>query len=153
SGPTMPRCVVVNDAYEWGDDSRPCIPWDETVIMEAHVRGLTRRRAMAGQWQPGTIQALGAPEMIDHLRRTGITTLELMPLQYFMPERSLLENGLTNYWGYNTLAFFVPHDGYLVNGSAHELRTAIRRLHRAGIEVVMDVVYNHTCEGSEQGPT
>ena len=153
SGPTMPRCVVVNDAYDWGDDSRPCIPWDETVIMEAHVRGLTRRRAMAGQWQPGTIQALGAPETISHLRRTGITTLELMPLQYFMPERSLLENGLTNYWGYNTLAFFVPHDGYLVNGSAHELRTAIRRLHRAGIEVVMDVVYNHTCEGSEQGPT
>ncbi|WP_183480399.1 glycogen debranching protein GlgX [Komagataeibacter kakiaceti] len=153
SAPSMPRCVVVHDNYEWEDDVCPCVPWDETVIMEAHVRGLTMRRTLAGQARSGTFQALGAPETIEHLRRIGVTTLELLPIQYCAPERGLTERGLTNYWGYNTLAFFVPHTGYMANGSHHELRGAIRRLHRAGIEVVMDVVYNHTCEGSEQGPT
>ncbi|KPH86009.1 glycogen debranching protein GlgX [Komagataeibacter intermedius] len=153
SAPYMPRCVVVNDAYEWEDDALPRVPWDRTVIMEAHVKGLTMRRAMERTPHPGTFQALGTPEMIAHLHRLGVTTLELLPIQCFAPERYLLERGLTNYWGYNTLAFFVPHAGYLANGSPHELRAAIRRLHKAGIEVVMDVVYNHTCEGSELGPT
>ncbi|WP_308719084.1 glycogen debranching protein GlgX [Komagataeibacter xylinus] len=153
SAPSMPKCVVVNDAYEWEDDILPCVPWADTVIMEAHVRGLTMQRAMERNPQPGTFQALGAPEMIAHLHRLGVTTLELLPIQCFAPERYLIERRLTNYWGYNTLAFFVPHAGYLASGSAHELRAAIRRLHKAGIEVVMDVVYNHTCEGSELGPT
>ncbi|WP_130731641.1 glycogen debranching protein GlgX [Komagataeibacter xylinus] len=153
SAPSMPKCVVVNDAYEWEDDILPCVPWADTVIMEAHVRGLTMQRALERNPQPGTFQALGAPEMIAHLRRLGVTTLELLPIQCFAPERYLIERRLTNYWGYNTLAFFVPHAGYLASGSAHELRAAIRRLHKAGIEVVMDVVYNHTCEGSELGPT
>lgn len=152
SAAAMPRCVVVHDTYEWEDDVLPRVPWEDTVIMEAHVKGLTMQREMAPA-RPGTFRALCAPAMIAHLRRLGVTTIELLPIQCFMPERYLIERGLTNYWGYNTLAFFVPHAGYLASGSPHELRAAIRRLHRAGIEVVMDVVYNHTCEGSELGPT
>ncbi|WP_182941201.1 glycogen debranching protein GlgX [Gluconacetobacter johannae] len=153
SAPAMPKCVVTNDAFNWGDDRRPGVPWDRTVIMEAHLRGLTMRRGDLLPVERGTFRALTDPQLIDHLLRLGITTLELMPIHAYVKDRFLLERGLTNYWGYNTLAFFAPHAGYLAEGSPHEVRTAIRRLHAAGIEVILDVVYNHTCEGSELGPT
>ncbi|WP_182957143.1 glycogen debranching protein GlgX [Gluconacetobacter tumulisoli] len=153
SAPAMPKCVVTNDAFNWGDDRLPRVPWDRTVIMEAHLRGLTMRRGDLMPVERGTFRALADPQLIDHLLRLGITTLELMPIHSYVKDRFLLERGLTNYWGYNTLAFFAPHAGYLAEGSPHEVRTAIRRLHAAGIEVILDVVYNHTCEGSELGPT
>ncbi|ACI51242.1 glycogen debranching enzyme GlgX [Gluconacetobacter diazotrophicus PA1 5] len=153
SAPAMPKSVVTNDAFNWGDDRLPRVPWDRTVIMEAHLRGLSMRRSELTPVERGTFRALADPQLIDHLLRLGITTLELMPVHAFVKDRFLLERGLTNYWGYNTLAFFAPHAGYLAEGSPHEVRTAIRRLHAAGIEVVLDVVYNHTCEGNELGPT
>ncbi|MFS3135911.1 glycogen debranching protein GlgX [Gluconacetobacter sacchari] len=153
SAPAMPKSVVANDAFNWGDDRLPRVPWERTVIMEAHLRGLSMRRGDLLSVERGTFQALSDPRLIDHLLRLGITTLELMPVHAFVRDRFLLERGLTNYWGYNTLAFFAPHAGYLAEGSPHEIRTAVRRLHAAGIEVILDVVYNHTCEGSELGPT
>ncbi|WP_323993045.1 glycogen debranching protein GlgX [Nguyenibacter sp. L1] len=153
SAPGVPKSVVTNEAFNWGDDRLPRIPWERTVIMEAHLRGLSMRRSELTPVERGTFRALADPLLIDHLLRLGITTLELMPIQAFVKDRFLLERGLTNYWGYNTLAFFAPHAAYLAEGSPHEVRTAIRRLHAAGIEVILDVVYNHTCEGSELGPT
>src|SRR5260221_13622949 len=101
----------------------------------------------------GTFAALCHPKMIDHLKRLGVTAIELMPVQAFLQDRGLIERGLSNYWGYNTLCFFSPEPRYLSNGTAHELRQTVRRLHAAGIEVILDVVYNHTCEGNELGPT
>ncbi|GAA4478796.1 glycogen debranching protein GlgX [Gluconacetobacter asukensis] len=153
SAPAMPKSVVTNDAFNWGEDRLPRVPWDRTVIMEAHVRGLSMRRNDLMPVERGTFRALSDPRLIDHLLHLGITTLELMPVQAFLKDRFLIERGLTNYWGYNTLAFFAPQTGYLAEGSPHEIRTAIRRLHAAGIEIILDVVYNHTCEGSELGPT
>ncbi|WP_183008681.1 glycogen debranching protein GlgX [Gluconacetobacter dulcium] len=153
SAPAMPKSVVTNDAFNWGDDRLPRVPWERTVIMEAHVRGLSMRRNDLMPVERGTFRALSDPRLIDHLLRIGVTTLELMPVHSFVKERFLIERGLTNYWGYNTLSFFAPQAGYLAEGSPHEIRTAIRRLHAAGIEVILDVVYNHTCEGNELGPT
>ncbi|MBB2166813.1 glycogen debranching protein GlgX [Gluconacetobacter aggeris] len=153
SAPAMPKSVVTNDAFNWGEDRLPRVPWDRTVIMEAHVRGLSMRRNDLMPVERGTFRALSDPRLVDHLLHLGVTTLELMPVQAFLKDRFLVERGLTNYWGYNTLAFFAPQTGYLADGSPHEIRTAIRRLHAAGIEVILDVVYNHTCEGSELGPT
>jgi glycogen operon protein len=101
----------------------------------------------------GTFAALGDPAVIDHLRRLGVTTIELLPVQAFLQDRALIQRGLRNYWGYNTLAFFAPEPGYLASGAANEVRIAVRRLHAAGIEVILDVVYNHTAETNETGPT
>lgn len=153
SAPFMVKAVVVNELFAWGDDRPPDVPWSDTVIYEAHVKGLTARRDDIAADARGTFAGLGAPPMIDHLRRLGITAIELMPVHAFVQDRSLLRRGLRNYWGYNTLAFFSPEPAYLASGSADELRVAVRRLHAAGIEVILDVVYNHTAEGGADGPT
>jgi glycogen operon protein len=153
SASAMPKAVVVDDHYSWGDDRRPDTPWSDTVIYEAHVRGLTRLFEEVPQPRRGTFAGLSHPAVIDHLRRLGITAIELMPVHAFLQDRILLEKGLSNYWGYNTLAYFAPEPRYLSQGNPRELRDMVRRYHAAGIEVILDVVYNHTCEGSELGPT
>src|ERR1700738_1811746 len=149
----MIKAVVADDGFNWGDDRPPNIPWSETVIYEAHVRGLTMLRDDIRHNDRGTFAALADERVIDHLRRLGITAVELMPIHAFVQDRHLLQKGLRNYWGYNTIGFFAIEPRYLSDGSINEMRVAIRRLHAAGIEVILDVVYNHTAEGNELGPT
>ncbi len=154
SAPAMPKSVVVDDSFHWGDDRPPCVPWERTVIYEAHVRGLTMLREDIAPRERGTFAALADPRFIDHLQRLGITALELLPIHAFLQDRFLVSKGLKNYWGYSTLGFFAPEPRYLIEPwMRNELKVAVRRLHAAGIEVILDVVYNHTCEGSEMGPT
>lgn len=153
SAPSMVKAVVAAENYIWGDDKAPAVPWGDTVIYETHVKGLTKLCEDVPERLRGTYAALGHPSVIAHLQRLGITAVELMPVHAFLQDRHLLDKGLRNYWGYNTLGFFVPEPSYTSGGGTNELRAAIRRLHRAGIEVLLDVVYNHTCEGSELGPT
>ena len=154
SAPAMPKAVVVDDSFHWGDDRPPDVPWGRTVIYEAHVRGLSMRRDDLPPRERGTFAALADPRLVDHLHRLGVTAIELLPIHAFAQDRFLVEKGLRNYWGYSTLAFFAPEPRYLVEPwMRNELKVAVRRLHAAGIEVILDVVYNHTCEGGETGPT
>lgn len=153
SAPAMPKAVVTSEAFDWTGDKRPNTPWTDTVIYEAHVKGLTRLLEDVPQRERGTFSALAHPKVIAHLKRIGATALELLPIHAFVQDRRLQEAGLVNYWGYNTLSFFAPERRYMANDDADDLRMAIRRLHAAGIEVILDVVYNHTAEGSELGPT
>jgi isoamylase len=153
SAPYMPRCRVIETAFSWGDDRAPSVPWNETVIYELHVRGFTQQHPQVPQALRGTVAALACAPVVDHLRRLGVTTIELMPTHAFVDERQLVERGLSNYWGYNTLGFFAPHQRYLASGEVNEFKTMVRTLHAADLEVVLDVVYNHTAEGSEFGPT
>ncbi|HEX3895271.1 MAG TPA: glycogen debranching protein GlgX [Rudaea sp.] len=153
SATAMPKALVGNDSFNWGDDRPPRVPWTDTVIYEAHVRGSSMRRKGVRNYQRGSFAALGDPKFIEHLRRLGITAVELLPVHAFLQDRFLIERGLSNYWGYNTLAYFAPEPRYLSSGSTNEIRALVRRLHSAGIEVILDVVYNHTCEGNELGPT
>ena len=153
SAPSMPKAVVTDDAYNWGDDRPPGTPWRDTVIYEAHLRGLTVRRDDLPVRERGTFAALSDMRVIDHLVRLGVTAVELLPIHAFLQDRFLVTKKLRNYWGYSTLGFFAPEPRYLSEGTLHEMRRAIRRLHAAGIEVILDVVYNHTSEGSEMGPT
>ena len=149
----MPKGVVVADNFDWGDDHRPRVPWSDTVIYELHVGGFTRLRDIFPEHDRGTFAALGHPASIDYLRRLGITAVELLPIHAFARDRHLLDNGLTNYWGYNTLSYFAPEPAYLSDGTLGQIKWAVQQLHAAGIEVILDVVFNHTCEGSELGPT
>jgi isoamylase len=153
SAPAMPKAVVTTDAFDWTGDIRPNTPWAETVIYEAHVKGLTHLLEDVSPPERGSYAALSHPKLIAHLKRIGVTALELLPIHAFVQDRFLEERGLTNYWGYNTIAFFAPEARYMATGSADELRMSIRRLHAAGIEVILDVVYNHTAEAAETGPT
>jgi len=153
SAPAMPKGVVTDDSFNWGDDHPPAVPWSDTMIYEAHVRGLTMLRQDIRPHERGSFAALAHPAMIDYLRRLGITAIELMPVHAFVQDRALQQHGLRNYWGYNTIGFFAPEPSYLSDGSPNEMRVAIRRLHAAGIEVILDVVYNHTAESDEVGPT
>ena len=153
SAPAMPKAVVTQSAFDWSQDIRPKTPWSETVIYEAHVKGLTKLLEDVPPRERGTYAALSHPKVIAHLKRVGATALELLPIHSFVQDRRLQEAGLTNYWGYNTLSFFAPEGRYMASDNSDELRIAIRRLHAAGIEVILDVVYNHTAEGSELGPT
>ena len=154
SARAVPKGVVTHDGFDWANAGRPNVPWAETVIYEAHVKGLTQLLEDVSPPERGSYAALAHPTVIAHLKRLGITTLELLPVHEFTNDRFLQEKGLSNYWGYNTLSFFAPHRGYMsADGDQDELRIAIRRLHAAGIEVILDVVYNHTAEGSELGPT
>ncbi len=153
SASAMPKAVVVDDHFSWGDDKRPQTPWSETVLYEAHVRGMTKLFDQLPVPQRGTLAGLSHPRIIDHLKRIGVTAIELMPIHTFLQDRMLLEKGLSNYWGYNTLGYFAPEPRYLSSGNPRELRDMVRRYHAAGLEVILDVVYNHTCEGSELGPT
>ncbi len=149
----MPKGVVVDDSFNWGRDTPLHTPWDQTVFYEAHVKGLTMKADAIPTHERGTFAALADPYVIDHLVSLGVTSLELMPVHAIAQDRRLVEKGLRNYWGYNTLSYFSPEPSYLSNGSLNEMRLAIRQLHLAGIEVILDVVYNHTCEESELGPT
>jgi isoamylase len=153
SAPAVPKSIVTADAFDWSLDRKPNIPWTDTVIYEAHVRGLSMLRDDVRPPERGTFAALGEPAFIDHLRRIGVTTLELLPIHAFVNDRFLLARGLRNFWGYNTLSYFAPETSYLSGGDTNELRVAVRQLHAAGIEVILDVVYNHTCEADELGPT
>ncbi|WNO53652.1 glycogen debranching protein GlgX [Stakelama saccharophila] len=153
SAPSMPKAVVTIDNFDWSGDVRPNTPWSETVIYEAHVRGLTKLMKDVEPGSRGTFTGLAHPRVIDHLKRLGITAIELMPIHAFAQDRFLEEKGLRNYWGYSTLGYFAPEQRYMGGGDANDLRMAVRLLHAAGIEVILDVVYNHTCEGSELGPT
>lgn len=156
SAPYMPKAVVVDASYsrfDWGDDRPPRVPWCDTVIYEMHLRGFTRLSEKLPPPLRGTFAGLGHPATIHYLQTLGITTVELLPVQAFVRDRVLVENGLTNYWGYNTLSFFIPEMAYCSTGTLAEIKTAIKQLHAAGIEVILDVVYNHTGEGSELGPT
>jgi isoamylase len=158
SAPRSPKSVVVHDAgFPWGDDRHPRVPWSDTVIYEAHVRGLTMRHPDVPPHQRGTYAAMGSPPVIDHLRRLGITTLELLPVHHYVSEHHLVARGLTNYWGYNSIGFFAPEASYSSTGTngqqVGEFKAMVRNLHAAGIEVVLDVVYNHTAEGNHLGPT
>ena len=154
SAPGMVKGLVVAEDYIWADDRPPNSAWADTVIYEAHVKGLTNLLDAVPERERGTFPALAHPAVISHLNRLGVTAVELMPVHAFLQDRHLLDKGLRNYWGYNTLGFFVPEPSYMsAGGGPNELRSTIRRLHRAGIEVILDVVYNHTCEGSELGPT
>jgi isoamylase len=153
SAASVPKSVVTPPDVLWPEQRPPHTSWSNTVIYETHVRGFTMLREDLPARQRGTFAALGDPRMIDHLLRLGITAIELLPIQSFLQDRYLLVKRLRNYWGYNTLAFFAPEMRYLASGESDELRQTVRRLHAAGIEVILDVVYNHTCEGSEMGPT
>jgi len=153
SAPSMPKAVVADDVFDWGDDRPPNTQWAKTIIYEMHLRGMTMRRHDIRANERGTFAALADPDVIKYLQSLGVTAVELMPIHAFVHDRQLIERGLKNYWGYNSLGFFVIQPNYLSDGSRNEMRVAVRRLHAAGIEVILDVVYNHTAEGSEMGPT
>ncbi len=153
SAAAMPKAVVVDEPMHWTQGNRPHTPWNETVIYETHVKGFTRTLKRIRQHERGTFIALADPYVIDHLVKLGVTAVELLPVHAFVQDRRLTEMKLRNYWGYNTLAFFAPEPAYLAEGALNEIRAAVQALHAAGIEVILDVVYNHTCEGSELGTT
>jgi glycogen operon protein len=155
SAAAMPKAVVVDGTFHWGNETAPAYDWAETVIYEAHVRGLTLQHPMVPEHERGSFAALADPYVIEHLVGLGVTAIELLPIHAFLQDRFLVAKNLKNYWGYSTLSYFAPEPAYLSasDGSLNEIRMAVRRLHAAGIEVILDVVYNHTCEGSEMGPT
>jgi len=153
SAPYTPRCKVIEPAFSWGDDRAPNVPWSDTVIYELHLRGFTQTHPDVPAPLRGTCAGLASAPAIDHLRRLGVTTVELLPPQAFVDDRQLHARGLHNYWGYNTIGYFAPHQRYLASGKVNEFKTMVRTLHAAGLEVVLDVVYNHTAEGNELGPT
>ncbi|UWQ21751.1 glycogen debranching protein GlgX [Jannaschia sp. W003] len=154
SARSMPKCVVTPDASSWGADRRPRTDWSKTVIYEAHVGGMTMSAPHVDEPLRGTFEGLAQPGTIAHLKRLGITAIELLPIHDFPDDRHLLDRGLVNWWGYNTMGFFAPATRYLMQpGALDEFRVMVRRLHDAGIEVILDVVYNHTAEGNQMGPT
>jgi isoamylase len=151
------KAVVVNPFFDWREDRRPRVSYSDSVIYEVHVKGFTRAHPDVPERIRGTYAGLGSPAAIAHLRRLGVTAVELMPVHEFVPDAHLVERGLTNYWGYNSIAFLAPENGYSSAGSrgqqVHEFKGMVRDLHAAGIEVILDVVYNHTAEGNHLGPT
>jgi isoamylase len=153
SAPFVPKCRIVEPAFTWGDNRPPRRPWDGTVIYELHVRGFTMRHPEVPAPLRGTFAGLATPAAIRHLRGLGVTAVELMPIQAFVDELALVRRGLRNFWGYNPIAFFAPAPRYLSEESLNEIRTAVQRLHDAGIEVILDMVFNHTAEGDAAGPT
>ena len=153
----VPRAVVVDDRFDWGDDSPPQVRWAQTVIYEAHVRNLTSRHPGVPEQLRGTYAGMAHPATIEHLTALGVTAVELLPVQAFAHEPELAGRGLGNHWGYNTLGFFAPHGAYAASpdpqGQLDEFKGMVRLLHAAGLEVILDVVYNHTCEQARDGAT
>ena len=152
----MPKCVVASGGFPWGDDRSPRTPWNRTVIYECHVKGMTVRHPDVPEHLRGRYLGLSSKPVIDHLRELGVTALELMPVHHRVSERALVEAGRSNYWGYNTLGFFAPDPRFASGGlgqQVDEFRSMVKSLHRAGIEVILDVVYNHSAEGGRDGPT
>ncbi len=157
SGWGMPKSVVTNPWFDWEEDRHPRTPWHESVIYELHVKGFTELSEFVHPDLRGTYAGLSTEPVIDYLTRLGITAVELLPVHTFLNDKHLIDRGLSNYWGYNTINYFAPENRYTSNlskaGAVSEFKTMVRSLHRAGIEVILDVVYNHTAEGSELGPT
>ena len=156
SAGSMPKCAVVESAFSWGDDRLPRTPWNRTVIYECHVRGMTMRHPEVPESLRGTYLGLATDPIIDHLGSLGVTAVQLLPIHHFVTERRLHEHGLENYWGYNSIGFFAPDVRYASGGRGQqvtEFKSMVKRFHRAGIEVILDVVYNHTAEGNHLGPT
>ena len=153
----VPRSIIVADDFDWSDEVRPRIPDHETIIYETHVKGFTKRHPSVPEDIRGTYAGLAHPAAIDHLVSLGITSVELMPIHQFLHDGFLLERGLRNYWGYNSIGYFAPHAEYAANGSLgqqiNEFKAMVKALHAAGLEVILDVVYNHTGEGGPAGPT
>ncbi|HWR85763.1 MAG TPA: glycogen debranching protein GlgX [Rhodoglobus sp.] len=149
--------VVINPFFDWSGETAPRIPYNDTVVYEAHVKGMTELHPDVPEEQRGTYAGLAHPSVIEHLQKLGITTLELMPVHQFVNDSTLVDKGLSNYWGYNTIGFFAPHAGYSSTGDhgqqVLEFKSMVRAYHEAGIEVILDVVYNHTAEGNHMGPT
>jgi glycogen operon protein len=153
----IPKCVVIDPAFDWEGDSPLSRPWNETVVYELHVKGFTKLNPDVREDLRGTYAGLASDAAVCYLRELGVTAVELLPVHHFADERFLHERGLTNYWGYSTLGFFAPHAAYAATGTrgeqVAEFKGMVKALHRAGIEVILDVVYNHTAEGDEGGPT
>ena len=157
SAPFIPKSVVVNQKFDWEGDCAPGTPYHSTVIYETHVKGFTKLHPEIPEEIRGSYAAIGHPVTIEYLKNLGITAIELMPVHHFVADRHLVEQGLTNYWGYNTIGFFAPDVRYASSGTCgeqvNEFKQMVKELHRAGIEVILDVVYNHTAEGNQLGPT
>ncbi|HBM57766.1 glycogen debranching protein GlgX [Salipiger marinus] len=153
SAPFIPKAVVADPHFDWDADKSLRHSWSDTVIYEAHVKGLTMRHRDVDPDLRGTFRALGSDAVIDHLHRMGVTSLELLPIHAMAQDRHLVDRGLSNYWGYNTLGFFAPNRTYLNSEKVQEVKSTIKKLHEAGIEVLLDVVFNHTAEGNHLGPT
>ncbi len=151
----MPKCVVIDPAFTWLRDRRPNVPWEHTIFYEMHVRGFTKRHPSVPNELQGTFSGMAAKDVIDYLKALGITSVELLPIHTFINDSQLIERGLTNYWGYNTIGFFAPDPRYSSKPAfAHaEFKEMVAHLHDAGLEVILDVVYNHTAEGNELGPS
>jgi isoamylase len=153
----MPKSVVVDPSFDWGEDRRPGIPWSDTIIYEAHVKGLTARHPEVPEAQRGTYAGLASEPIIDHFKRLGVTSVELMPVHHFVNDSYLVDKGLTNYWGYNSIGYFAPESRYSSSGQQGqqvvEFKHMVKALHAAGLEVILDVVFNHTAEGNHLGPT
>ena len=156
SAPFVPKCVVVDPAFEWqGEPARRPVPWDRTVLYEMHVRGFTKRHPIVKEHVRGTYAGLGTKEVMEYIRSLGVTSIELMPIHTFINDSQLLDKGLTNYWGYNSIGFFAPDPRYASEReqTLREFKEMVAAFHQAGLEVILDVVYNHTAEGNELGPT
>jgi isoamylase len=155
SAPFMPRCRVIDPAFTWGEDRAPRTAWERTVIYELHVRGYTKSHPAVPEILQGTFRGLTEPRVLEHIRGLGVTAVELLPVHTFVNDSYLLDNGLTNYWGYNTLSFFAPARRYahVPDFAFAEFKEMVARFHDGGIEVILDVVYNHTAEGNQLGPT
>ena len=157
SGPFVPKAVVTNPFFDWGVDRPPRTPWHETVVYETHVKGFTKLHPDVDEDLRGTYAGLAHPAAIEHLKGLGVTAVELMPVHQFIQDNYLEEKGLRNYWGYNSIGFLAPHNDYAARGQlgeqVGEFKNMVRELHEAGIEVILDVVYNHTAEGNHLGPT
>ena len=153
SAPYVPRAEVVDGSFDWAKVRSPNVPWRDTIIYEVHVKGFTQKHPDVPPHLRGKYLGLAQPAVIEHFKRLGVTTIELMPVQAFVSEQFLAERGLANYWGYNSLAWFAPEPRYAVDDAVTEFKTMVRALHEAGLEVILDVVFNHTAEGNEHGPT
>ncbi len=155
SAPFMPKCVVVDQGFDWKGNLKPLVAWDHTVIYETHVRGYTKRHPQVPKELRGTFAGLAVTEVIEYIKSLGVTTVELLPIHTFISDQHLLERGLTNYWGYNSIGFFAADPRYVhdPDRGLAEFKEMVARFHDAGLEVILDVVYNHTAEGNERGPT
>jgi glycogen operon protein len=156
SAPSMPRCIVVNTAFTWGDDRPPRTAWSQTLIYECHVKGMTARHPAVPEDLRSTYLGLASDPILDHLLSLGVTAVELLPVHHCISERQLSERGMTNYWGYNSIGYFAPDPRYAVRSlgnQVQEFKSMVKAFHRVGIEVILDVVYNHTAEGNHLGPT
>jgi len=156
SAPYAPLGAVVEETFAWGNDQSPGIPWEDTIIYETHVKGMTKRHPDVPESQRGTYLGMASEPVIDHLKDLGVTTIQLLPVHAKLHRRGLLEKGLREYWGYNTLGYFAPEPEYASGdgvSAVRDFKMMVRALHNAGLEVIIDVVYNHTCEGNHLGPT